>query len=132
MDPSRRRWAGRLVVGSVLLVVGLIVLVVLYWAVGLAGMPVAPPEPQGEPVRLRRTAYALAVLLVALLLVLLFVVGAYLSLRLGRLVVEHRVGGKPTPYFDAWSQYRLTDDQIAEATREPDEPDNLGGERADA
>ncbi len=68
-----------------------------------------------------------AVLLGCLLLILLFVLGGYLFLRLGRAVSQEPLGDKPTEYIDAWSRYRLSDEQIRAATQEdqpPDEPDS--------
>jgi hypothetical protein len=60
----------------------------------------------------------LSVLLISALLILLFVLGAYLVIRVGQFVVRNPVGGKPTDYVDAWSHYRLTDEQISAATAE--------------
>lgn len=77
----------------------------------------------------RKLTLLLAVVLCAILLILMFVVGAYLLLRVGREVAHRRVGGQPTQYVDAWSRYRLSAEQIEAATREegrnfkpPDEP----------
>lgn len=60
---------------------------------------------------------------ISALLILLFVLGAYLVIRVGHLVARERIGGKPTEYVDAWGSYRLTDEQISAATAEgePDE-----------
>ncbi len=74
----------------------------------------------------RRLTVLLTVLLVAALLVLAFALGAYLVVRTGRLISRPRVGGTPTPYVDAWRQYRLTDDQIAAALGEDES--NSGGD----
>lgn len=70
----------------------------------------------------------LTILLISALLILLFVVGSYLLIRVGRLLAKSTVGGKPTPYVDAWSSYRLTDEQIAAATAEqaPDDHTDNG------
>lgn len=75
-----------------------------------------------EPSHIRQLSYMLAVLLVAALLILLFVISLYLISRIGRALLRKPVGGRPTPYVDAWSQYRLTDEEIEEATRETDGP----------
>ncbi len=74
----------------------------------------------------RRGMVMLTVLLVSALLILLFVVGAYLVIRMGQLVSRPRVGGKPTEYVDAWRHYRLTDEQILAATDE-DRPEDRPG-----
>ena len=60
----------------------------------------------------------LLITLGAVLLILIFIVGAYLFIRTGRLVSHKRVGGKPTDYVDVWSSYRLSEDQIDAATEE--------------
>lgn len=68
----------------------------------------------------RRLMVLLTILLISALLILLFVLGAYLLIRVGRMVARTRmsVGGKATKYVDAWQNYRLTDEQIAAATSE--------------
>jgi hypothetical protein len=78
----------------------------------------------------------LTILLTSALLILLFFIGAYLVIRVGQFVARDRVGGRPTPYVDAWSAYRLTDDDIAAATGEDKKKDtdsdpgpDAGGER---
>jgi hypothetical protein len=68
----------------------------------------------------------LLIVLCATLLILMFAIGAYLLLRAGRAVSRQRLGGKPTEYVDAWSQYRLSDEQIEAATREEERPRRPG------
>lgn len=75
----------------------------------------------------RRAALLLTILLISALLILLYVLGAYLVIRIGQMVARHQVGGKPTRYVDAWAQYRLTDEQISAATSE--DADGPGGRR---
>jgi hypothetical protein len=75
----------------------------------------------------RWLATLLTLLLISALLILLFVLGAYLIIRIGQFVARERVGGTPTAYVDAWQKYRLTDEQIAAATSE-DRPDRNPGE----
>jgi ABC-type uncharacterized transport system fused permease/ATPase subunit len=67
----------------------------------------------------RRLGALMILMLVAMLLILLFVIGSYLLIRIGREITRKSEQHKPTKYVDAWSQYRLTDEQIAEATQEP-------------
>ena len=66
----------------------------------------------------RRAITFLVMLSISALLILLFVLGAYLVIRVGRSLARERIGGKPTPYVDAWGSYRLTEEQIAAATAE--------------
>jgi hypothetical protein len=74
----------------------------------------------------RRLVTLLTILLISALFILLFVVGAYLVIRVGQFVARDRVGGKTTAYVDAWQNYRLTEEQIAAATeeRKPDRDSN--------
>lgn len=78
-------------------------------------------DPAADARRVARDTILLTILLISALLILLFVVGCYLVLRVGRIVRRPTAGG-PTPYVDAWRSYRLTDDQIASATAEEPEP----------
>jgi len=84
-------------------------------------------DPQAEGLRVKRLVLLLTILLISCLLVLLFVVGSYLLIRIGRFV-RKPVAGKPTEYVDAWQQYRLTDEQIAAATAEPPTEGGAPGE----
>lgn len=87
-------------------------------------IPIGPLSNEEEAARAtaeaRRHATLLTILLISALLILLFVVGAYLVIRVGQLVARERVGGKPTAYVDVWGSYRLTDEQIERAVGEPD------------
>lgn len=78
-----------------------------------SGQTAAPPAPGP-----RKAATILVVASISALLILLFVLGAYLVIRIGHYLAQQRVGGKPTEYVDAWGSYRLTDEQIAAATTE--------------
>jgi hypothetical protein len=75
------------------------------------------PEITRETLR-RELSVLLVVMLGSVLLILLFVIGAYLLIRVGRAVSQKGVGGQPTEYTDAWSRYRLSQEEIEAATRE--------------
>lgn len=99
---------------------------VLYLAVSRPlDVPVANSSEQSEVALQRLQAKRLSVMLLmmfgATLLILIFVIGSYLLIRAGKVVTQQRAGGEPTEYVDAWAQYRVTDEQIAEAMG-PDEP----------
>jgi hypothetical protein len=64
-------------------------------------------------------------LLLTFVLLLVFLVGSYIMMRIGRWFIR-RPSASRTRYTDAWSQYRLTDEQIQQATSEPD-ADNPSG-----
>ena len=63
----------------------------------------------------------LLIVLGSILLIVIFVVGAYLFIRIGQAVAHDKVGGEPTKYVNVWGQYRLTDEQIDAATEEEPE-----------
>ena len=52
-----------------------------------------------------------------------FVVGSYIMLRAGRAFRPERERPERTPYVDAWTQYRVSERDIREATAEEPEPD---------
>ena len=81
------------------------------------GASSAPDADRGLADARRNTTF-LVILSISALLVLLFVLGAYLVIRLGHFLARQRVGGQPTQYVDAWGSYRLTDEQISAATDE--------------
>lgn len=120
--------SGRVMTAIILAALVLMVCAAAYLI--FANAPAAEPlhfADEAEAVRaleLRRLTVLLTMLLLAALLIMLFVLGAYLLIRVGRLVARTRsaVGGKPTEYVDVWSQYRLTEEQIAAATGEPHRP----------
>lgn len=61
---------------------------------------------------------------------LAFLVGSFVMIRLGRMALARSSRRSPTPYVDAWSQGRVTPDQIAEATRESDQQQPPDGNSA--
>jgi hypothetical protein len=69
----------------------------------------------------RNVAYLMMATLAALLTLVIFIVGVFVVKRLGMRLKNFRVGGEPTPYVDTWSQYRLSEEEIAAATAD-DEP----------
>jgi hypothetical protein len=87
-----------------------------------AGAYGQPADLAQETLRAQLTVL-LAVLLATSLVILVFAIGAYLLLRAGQTLSQQRLGARPSTYVDAWSQYRLTDEQISNATQEkPDNP----------
>ncbi|MEW6254175.1 MAG: hypothetical protein AB1716_26290 [Planctomycetota bacterium] len=123
---SSRASYGRTVTLLVLGVLLLTVCLAVYLALGRWVYPSATPQGAEDMRALesQRLITLLAILLISALLILLFVMGAYLLINVGRLVARERVGGQPTEYIDAWGQYRLSDEQINAATQEDarDEP----------
>lgn|SRR5690554_5636771 len=66
----------------------------------------AAPDPQS------RLQALWAMLLVSLILLVLFIIGALLIFRYGRRLFAERGGRQDTPYVDAWRQYRLSEDDL--------------------
>ena len=92
------------------------------------GVITAEEEAEQAVAQARRLATLLTMLLVSALLILLYMLGAYLVIRVGQAVSRQPVGGRPTRYVDVWSDYRLTEEQISAATSEDEDG---GGRRPD-
>lgn len=73
---------------------------------------IAPPADSGRPDPMEKLKLVLAMVLVAVLAILAFVVGAYLFIRLGRWLMSKPLSDGPTEFVDAWSEYRVTQDEI--------------------
>jgi len=135
--PLHRRPAGRIV--TVFVVIALLATVcgALYIFLERRLRPAAARLAAGQLSResvLAELSLLLLVLLASVLVILVFVIGAYLLIRVGQAVMQKPAAKQPTPYVDAWSQYRLTEEQTEAATgggpddseTEPDDeqPDN--------
>ncbi len=73
----------------------------------------------------RRHIYGLAAGLAGLLLLVLLLVGVFVILRVGRNLKQRSLRKGDQPEFaDAWSSYRISDEQIAQATAEQDRPED--------
>ncbi len=127
MKDRRRSSPGRTAMVLMLIALLVMVCVSVYLFLAHRLFPSATRLESGEPasqgLRVELTML-LAIMLGAALLILFFVVGSYLLIRVGRLVTRKSVGGQPTEYVDAWSRYRLSDEQIDAATREEPPPGN--------
>ncbi|MCK4342941.1 MAG: hypothetical protein KAY37_14605 [Phycisphaerae bacterium] len=97
---------------------------------GVENLPVGIDDPEAENYRVARLTVLLTILLISALLILLFVLGCYLLIRVGR-IVRRPIAGQPTPYVDAWKGYRLTEEEIAAATTEHPPDDEPGGGAAE-
>jgi hypothetical protein len=113
---------------SVVLVRGALALLLLLGALYLVSLelqPVAAPtggHVAGEaPDRARRLHAVWRLLAASTMLVASFVIGSFLMARLGRAFLGPSARRAATRYSDAWSNYRLTEEQIRSATEEPNE-----------
>lgn len=88
----------------------------------LANAPLTDDDPLHEPAS-RRVISSLAALLLSGLLVLILTIGAYLVIRIGRVVAQKPRALQPTEYVDAWSRYRISESEVESAMRRlADEP----------
>lgn len=84
----------------------------------------APEQPGTEAGAARRMRSLYTTLTVTLLLLLAFVVGTYVMVRVGRAIVRRPRRREPTRYVDAWTGYRLSEQEIERATGETSAADS--------
>ncbi len=115
----RRSAAGPQTIWSLILGLAVVALIItaLWWTGRVRELPASvPSEHRSDP---RRLAALARMLLWSLLIVLVFVVGALVMMRVGRALI-HPASPRPTRYVDAWSRHRLTPEQLAQYTDEAD------------
>lgn len=88
------------------------------------------PSAVSQPAPRERRLYGLVrVMAVSAVALAAFVLGSYLMIRAGRAVLPRPRSQSVTEYSDAWSSYRLTQEEIDAATREsPEAGEPPGGE----
>lgn len=85
-------------------------------AVAQAQTPEAPPH-EIDPFLARQISSTMRFLLLSTLLLLVFFVGAYLILRFGRIIRKRtEKPATPTSYIDAWTHYRISQEEIDRLT----------------
>ncbi len=132
MPPPRGRTALLIVLAGLVLAASVSALLAIW---RYTSSPTAPVAAERPPIELetgdvRRLGALLAVMLLATVAILAFIVGAYLVMRVGKSLMARNVGGSPTTYVDAWTQYRLSEERIAELTTDEPPPGDDSG-RAD-
>lgn len=102
-----------IIVGLLMSCTGIAYIAYTYLPQSLPAAPLQrePVEPSTE-YELSQTARILAGVMLTGLILLVFIVGAYLMIKIGRMVLGTSTRDPRTTYHDAWSNYRLTDDQI--------------------
>lgn len=65
------------------------------------------------------------------LIVLVFLVGSYVMVKVGRSVLARRERRGKSEYVDAWSSYRVSDEEIAAAAEQLGETDSPNDSSAD-
>jgi hypothetical protein len=104
-------------------------IVALALAFGCA--PAGGQDPSGDPggtvatrpsdAAAKQRAKALyGILTITALLAIAFLLGSSVMIRAGRALTARRRLRKQTEYIDAWSRYRLTDEQLREYGHAPD------------
>lgn len=122
MAPRSSQSRSRIVFGIVFLTLVALFALVLYWSAGLAKRAFRVDQTRGEVVvQTNELASIVLFSVLAGLAIVLFVGGAYLLLRIGRMVTQERVGGKPTELPDAWDAARVSDDEYARVDEQLDE-----------
>lgn len=124
MSPAARRGAASPRLAILLMLAGaLAVIVLLVQMTDIAPLQPAvttQPAADGQSLEARRTIYVLAVTLVTVGLLTAFILGVYLVNRMGRQLKRPLRSERDRPHVDAWSQYRLSDEDIERATHEED------------
>jgi len=78
---------------------------------GVAGVPSGPASRAHLAPSAERTRALYGTLTLSALLVLVFLVGSYVMIRAGRAMLARPRRPRPTEYVDAWSHYRLREEQ---------------------
>lgn len=88
-----------------------------------AGRPRELPALTASPddARLEHLDALMRMLTNSFLLFLVFLIGSYLIVRIGRRVRDRKLHHERTEYVDAWGNYRLTQDEIDTAMRQLDD-----------
>lgn len=90
------------------------------------------PGAAGPPVGAERFQALMSALLVSLCLLLAFLVGAYATKRVGRLMIGSSDKSKEgTGYRDVWGDYRITQEELRQADETLRELAQGAGERPD-
>ncbi|HOO15690.1 MAG: hypothetical protein KBH81_07775 [Phycisphaerae bacterium] len=124
MPQARRSLSGRMAVLLIVYALLLLVCVALYFfitnrlAASVARMAAGEV---GREVVIAELSRLVAIMLGCFLAILAFAIGAYTFIGIGRAISRPTASGKPTKYVDAWSQYRISEEQIRAATEEVDD-----------
>lgn len=132
-SPQESRFAGAfIVIGLSLAAVGILYLV---WMQRVQELGPITSETSGElttePSQTAKPVALTSALVTTFVMFLAFLVGSYLMVRVGRMLVDGGSSPRETKYVDAWGSYRLTDAQIEAALREDPPPDPGGEPRPD-
>ncbi|GMU83216.1 MAG: hypothetical protein AMXMBFR47_30870 [Planctomycetota bacterium] len=132
-SPQESRFAGAfIVIGLSLAAVGILYLVWMQRVQELGPMPLdGSDETVDEPSPFAKPFALFSALVITFVLFLAFLVGSYLMVRVGRMLVDRGTPPRETKYVDAWGSYRLTEAQIEDALREDPPPDPGGEPRPD-
>lgn len=124
-----RHWHSRFATGFVVVGLALSATGLLYLVWTDVNVQALPPPGKEEKARAVQLSFELL-----FVIFMSFLLGSYAMVKIGRLFVDRTPPEERTEYADAWSQYRLTDEQIKAAeeqwTDEDTRPPEAGaGER---
>lgn len=117
-DHPRSKWIATtfVVVGLAMSAVGLAYFI-------YAGQPrkLFPDSVPDDYARLQQSKALFRMLLHSFLIFLAFLFGSYLMVRIGRVLARVKKSENKTEYVDAWSGYRLTQEELDTATSQLEE-----------
>lgn len=116
---SRRLAVGFVVTGLLLSGTGL---AYLAWSGGERTLPALPTTRAVSPDLHTRSKALLRSLMLISGMALMFIVGSYAMVKIGRAFLARRERRSPTQYVDAWSNYRLTEDEIERTMSHLEDP----------
>jgi len=115
----RRLAVGFVFAGLLLAVSGVIY---LGWSGRERSLPAVAATRPVPPDLATRTEAMLRMLILVSGILLTFIVGSYVMVKLGRAFLARREERTPTQYVDAWSNYRLTEEEIARTMAHLEKP----------
>jgi hypothetical protein len=118
--PVERNRPSRLAIVFVVVGLALSAIGIAYLAAPVERELPAITRPPDE-LRIQQLDALLRMLTHSFFLFLAFLLGSYLMVRIGRRVLDRKQAAQRTAYVDAWSNYRLSQDEIDTATARLDD-----------
>lgn len=120
-----RHWHSRFAAGFVAVGLALSSFGILYLFWTELNVQTLPPPGRGDRERAVQLSFELL-----FVIFMMFLMGSYAMVKIGRYLLDRTPRETRTDYVDAWSRYRVTDDEIKAAARQwgetqppPDDPD---------
>jgi len=119
--PSHDDRPSRLAIGFVVLGLALSAVGIAYIIYAGRARELPPVNTQTEMARVQQYRALYRMLMHSFFLFLAFLLGSYVMIRLGRVVMRASTPENSTEYVDAWGAYRLSQDDIDTASARLDE-----------